>query len=459
MAKTGHRVDGSAPAAVSLARAAIIQRWGDRPVSTTASAPAPGDASTRARFGAGFSAVCGGMFLANLASGISSVAFPWLATSITDDALLIAGVVMLLELPWLLASLPAGVIVDRANHRWTIGLTHLFRALLAGGIALAVATGSTTLLVIYAAAFLIGTATVLNENASQVVVPRLVPSALLERANGFLVMTDTVGGLFIGPWLGGLLLGGSLVLPFVVEGGLFVVAASFMLLVLLAPKQRVPQRRTMRAEMVEGLRYFWNHRDLRTLGIFLGLLNLSSAIAISTQVLYAQTILGLTAAQFGLLFLAGGVGAMLGAWLTSTLATRFGVRRVLLVSLAGNALTSLAIGVAGNAIVVAVAIAGGGVVSTVWNVLTVSYRQRVVPEDMLGRVNSIYRLLAWGPLPVGSLLGGLIVTVVEAGWTREVGLRSPLFVATVIAGVLTVLGVTRLREGIWSPEYRTSESE
>lgn len=424
-------------------------------MSPTAPTPAP-PPKERARFGLGFTAVCGGMFLANLASGISMVAFPWLATTLTDNALLIAGVAMLLELPWLLASLPAGVLIDRAKHRWTLALSHAFRALVAGGIAIAVVTDSTTLLVIYAASFLIGSATVVNENASQVVIPKLVPSSLLERANGYLVMTDTVGGLFIGPWLGGLLLGSSLFLPFVVEGGLFVLAAALMLLVVIAPRPQVVKRKSVRSEMMDGLRYFWNHSLLRTLGLLLGLLNLSSAIAIATQVLYAQTILGLNATQFGLLFLAGGLGAMLGGLFTHLLERWMGARRILLVSLGGNALTSLVIGLTSDALVVAVAIAGGGLLSTVWNVLTVSYRQRIVPEEMLGRVNSIYRLLAWGPLPLGSVIGGVIVTVCETFSSREIGLRAPLIVSALIAGALTLYAFTRLRDGIWSPTYRVN---
>lgn len=428
-------------------------------MSPTAPSPTTGGPKPRVRFGLGFTAVCGGMFLANLASGISSVAFPWLATSVTDDALLISATVMLLELPWLLASLPAGVLIDRANHRWTLGLSHLFRALVAFGIALVLATGPAPLALIYVAAFLIGSVTVLNENTSQVVVPSLVPPSLLERANGLLVMTDTVGGLFLGPWIGGLLLGASMILPFVFEGGLFALAAALMIFVVLAPRDRDRPRRTMRSEMAEGLRYFWGHTQLRTLGIFLGLLNLSSALAVSTQVLFAQTVLGLDATRFGLLFLAGGIGAMLGAWLTSTLERRFGARRVLLISLAGNAVTSLAIGLASNALVVALAIAGGGMLSTVWNVLTVSYRQRIVPAEMLGRVNSIYRLLAWGPLPLGSLLGGLVVTLSAHLSTRETGLRTPLIVAALIAGTLTVLAFSRLRDGIWSPDYHAGNGE
>ncbi|MFG3256586.1 MFS transporter [Streptomyces sp. NPDC048172] len=418
-----------------------------------------GGEAARRGFGLGFTAVCGGMLLANLASGISSVAFPWLATSVTDNAMLISGVAMLLELPWLLASLPAGVFIDRADQRWILVLTHLFRVLVAGGIALSVATGATTLVLLYAAAFLIGSATVLNENTSQVVVPKLVPAPLLERANGYLVMTDTVGGLFLGPWLGGLLLGASLTLPFLVEGGLFALAAALMCLVVLAPRERERRRRTMRSEMAEGLRYFWQHPLLRPLGLFLGLLNLSSAIALSTQVLFAQTVLGLEAAQFGLLFLAGGVGSMLGAWFTSTLEKKAGSRRILLISLAGNAVTSLAIGVASNAIVVACAIAGGGLFSTVWNVLTVSYRQRIVPEELLGRVNSIYRLLAWGPLPLGSLLGGALVTASQAVLGKETGLRTPLFLAALIAGTLCVVAALKLRDGIWSPDYRAGRED
>ncbi|WP_409462534.1 MFS transporter [Amycolatopsis sp. GA6-003] len=429
-------------------------------MSQTTSRPDRPDTPRRDRFGTGFAAVCGAMFLANIGSGISAVAFPWLVSSVTSNAVLVAGMSMLLELPWLIASLPAGVFIDRADHRRTLGFTHAFRALLAGGIGFAVATDSAAIAVLYTAAFLIGSATVLNENASQVVLPRLVPSALLERANGYLVITDTVGGLFIGPWIGGLLVSASLILPFLFDGGLFAAAAVLTLfLVRLAPRERLVTDRTMRADLVAGLRYFWTHPVLRTLGLFLGLLNFSSAIAVSTQVLYAREILGLDATSFGLLFLAGGIGAMLGGWLTSTLERRFGARRVLLASLLGNCLTSLTIGLVSHAVPVAIAICGGGMLSTVWNVLTVSYRQRIVPEEMMGRVNSIYRLLAWGPLPLGSLVGGFLVTVVESFSTRDIGLRSPLLLAAVVAGVLTVLASLRLRAGIWASDYRAEPEE
>jgi len=91
---------------------------------------------------------------------------------------------------------------------------------------------------------------------------------------------------------------------------------------------------------------------------------------------------------------------------------------------------NLAIGLTSSAVVVAIALITLGLGVMWWNVIAVSLRQSIVPDRLLGRVNSVYRLLAWGTMPVGAALGGFL--------GKAFGLRSAYFVA---AAMMAILGV------------------
>lgn len=424
-----------------------------------------------APLGRGFWALFAAFFVANLGSGITSVAFPWLTTSLTRDPLLVAGIPVAAELPWLLFSLPVGALIDRYELRRIVMLTHLARAVLVGLVAVAIATETVSVAMLYVFAFAVGVLTVTNENATQTLLPRVVPSSALERANGHLVLADTTGGVFIGPLLGGALLAVSLSLPFALDAGLYVAAALLMLVVVARPRRAAapspeaavdgtggaPARTSLRTEMADGVRYFWRTRALRDLGLFLGFLNLASAIVMATQVLYAQEILDVGPTAYGLLFAAGAVGAGIGASIAARAEERLGARRVLLMTLTGSAVLTAVIGLTSNPFVVGLAIGGSALLAVMWNVVTVSYRQRIVPEELLGRVNSIYRLLSWGPLPLGSLIGGAIVIAGASAVDREFGLRLPLAVAAVMTLVLLLVALP-LRTGVWARERRVTEN-
>ena len=104
----------------------------------------------------------------------------------------------------------------------------------------------------------------------------------------------------------------------------------------------------------------------------------------------------------------------------------------------------LVIGLAPPAWMVAAAGFVLGFAITVWNVVTVSYRQRLIPDDLLGRVNSVYRFFAWGMMPIGALAGGLLVELAEPDWGREAALRLPYLISFLVAGGLAIYGAARL---------------
>ena len=82
--------------------------------------------------------------------------------------------------------------------------------------------------------------------------------------------------------------------------------------------------------------------------------------------------------------------------------------------------------------------------SILWNVITVSLRQTIIPDHLLGRVNSVYRFFGWGMMPIGALLGGAVVALGTSWVSRSQGLRWPFFVVALGHLVLLVYALPRL---------------
>jgi hypothetical protein len=98
---------------------------------------------------------------------------------------------------------------------------------------------------------------------------------------------------------------------------------------------------------------------------------------------------------------------------------------------AASAAITAGMGLAPDAIVLGALLACRGFTATLWNVVTVSLRQRVIPSELLGRVNSVYRMLGWGTIPLGGLAGGFIASVA--------GLRAPYVISGVLRGAVLLL--------------------
>ena len=165
----------------------------------------------------------------------------------------------------------------------------------------------------------------------------------------------------------------------------------------------------MHEEIGEGLRFLFGHRLLRVLAVMVGVSNLASSAAFSVFVLYAVSPgpIGLDEVGFGLLMTGLAIGNVLGTLIVEPLERRLGRANLLAFSMSGFILTVLIPGLTTSAPIIAVVWILGGFIGIGWNVVTVSLRQRIVPDRLLGRVNASYRLLAWGTMPIGAALGGL----------------------------------------------------
>lgn len=407
-----------------------------------------------------------GSVVANFGDGISAVAYPWLASAVTRDPLAIALVGLATRLPWLVFTLPAGVITDRVDRRKVVMWMDVARfviTLAVAGVVLAAqgdlsAPGSSSvdntqsssgflLAVLYISGLLFGFAEVLRDNAAQTLLPSIVDKPQLQRANGRMWGAEAAMNQFAGPVAAGFLLAVAFSLPFFVNAGIFAVAAAMTFLVAgdFRPRRSVDTpKTTWRADIEEGFVWLWTRPFLRSLAISLGILNALGMATLATLVLFAQEILGLGAAGFGVMMWAGAAGGIIGSLVAERVSRRLGNGPSLFATIVAGAVTSAIIGVTSISAVVWIMFLIGSFTAVLWNVITVSLRQTIIPDHLLGRVNSVYRMFGWGMMPIGSLAGGLLVGLGERLVSRDFGLRLPFLVAAAAHLLLLIYALPRL---------------
>jgi MFS family permease len=372
--------------------------------------------------------------ISNLGDGVTLVAGPLLAATLTRDPVLVAGVAFAQRVPWLLFPLISGALVDRLDRRRVMGYVNAARTALIGALGVAVLLGWASLPLMYAIFFLMGTLETLFDNASQAIIPAVVPRDGLERANSRLYAAETVSNQLAGPPLGGFLFGVAVALPFLLDAGTFAAAAALFLALRgqfrpVRPEGAPPT--TLVAEIWEGLRWLWNHRLIRTLAIMLGVFNMTFAATDAIFVLFAQDVLGLGSFGYGVLVTSGAVGGLVGSLMADRIIARLGSGRALQASVLVSAVVLTAVALSESAFVVWAVFLLVGITIVVWNVITVSFRQAVIPQNIFGRVNSVYRLLGWGGISVGALLGGFLA--------RSFGLTAPFWFAASVLAIMFVL--------------------
>jgi MFS family permease len=370
---------------------------------------------------------------ANLADGVFQVALPLLAVQLTRSPLLIAGVTVAARIPWLLLSLVAGALADRLDRRQTMIRVNLARTVLLGGLALAVATDVANLAMLYAVALLLGIAETLFDTSAQSLLPAIVDRDDLTRANSRLFAVELVANTFVGPPLGGLLAAAGLAVALGMPAAAYLAGAGCLALIAggfraAGAGSAGPTR--LRDDIAEGVRFVWRHPVLRPLAIMLGVENMAFAAMYAVFVLYAVAPgpMGLSEAGFGVVLTALGVGSLAGTWLAVPAERRLGRVRTLLISVVLTGASLAVPAVTASPVLVAASLVAGGVAMVLWNVVTVSLRQRITPDRLLGRMNASYRLVGWGTMPIGAVLGGFLA--------ETLGLRATFAVAAALVLLL-----------------------
>lgn len=380
--------------------------------------------------------------MSNLADGLAFVSMPLLAASMTDDPRLVAGLATLYALVRLLVALPIGVWVDRFNRRTLIIAANLLRGVALLGLALAIQFGVSTLVVLYATMAVVGTLESLADNAAVAILPSLVDRERLDSANGRVAAAQLVADEFAGPPLGGFLFALAAAVPVFAMGGLWAVAGLVALALPPRRSSRPPTdstgaRRSIYAEAREGIAWLARHRVVGSLALIGALASIGYMLPFSILVLFAQERLGLNGTGYGLLLAFSALGGLLGSFLASRLRKRLGYRWTIVASLLLGALTLGGLALTTDPIVAGVLLALYILHAVVWNICSLSLRQRLVPDDLLGRVGGAARVLGLLGLAAGSALGGILGVIDLA---IPVASGAAVFVACCFVATFTLRG-------------------
>ena len=413
--------------------------------------------------------------ISSVGSGISSVALPWIASSLTRDPIAISLIALAGQLPWILFTLHAGVLIDRLDKKRIIIFMDVIRGLVTLVIALFIlvnvnALGDVTeinqnltetnwplLSILIMAQLAMGFATVLSDTTSQAVIPSVATKDQLTHANGRLWAYISVSEQFVGPPIGSFLLGFAAFLPLLIDAASFFLSAGLILLVTVqfgskreySAEQPKP---TFTEDIKEGFQWLWSHKIFRTLALSLGAFNLANSLSVGIYIFFAQEVLKTTVFQFAVLGTGFAIGGVIGGTLGPRVANKLGESRSLLVSMIGIGFAELTIGLVSNWIIVWLTGILIALLSTLWNVVTVSFRQSVIPSEIFGRVNSVYRFFGTGSAPIGAFLGAVMVSFFMNFFSRETSLRAPFLVSAVI----TFLIMSCTRKSLSSNEFEAA---
>lgn len=367
--------------------------------------------------------------------GAFTTAVPLLTVTITRDPRLVSGITAATYLPWLLLSLPAGAFVDRRDRVGLMWRAQAVQAVIVGAVAMLAAFGKSSIPVLVVTAFVLGACEVVFGNAAQAILPDLVAKPLLHKANGYQQAMTTLGRQFVGPPVGSLLFAATAALPLGIDAGSFVLSAA---LVATLPRRRSRQidQRPIHTAIRDGLRWLARQRLLRTLAVLLGVNGFRAQFGNATLILLATQTLHLGASGYGLILIGAAFGSLLGGIVNARLVSKIGPRTALFTALAANAIVFVAIGLSPDSLVLAALLAANGFVTTLWNVVTVSLRQHLVPTELLGRVNSVYKMVGWGLIPLGALACGLTAHLF--------GLRAPYPIAGLLRGIALLAALPTL---------------
>jgi predicted MFS family arabinose efflux permease len=351
----------------------------------------------------------GGQVVSTIGSSAAQIVYPLLILALTDSPAAAGLAASARALPYLLFSLPVGALVDRWDRKQVMVWADLGRAVAIASIPAALALDVLSLAQIYLVSFIEGTLFVFFNLAEVTALSRVVVSAQLPQAaaqNEAAFGAAHIVGPSFGTALYQLLGRGA---PFIADAVSFLVSAvSVLSLKSDLRSTATGPRRQLRAEIVEGLRWLWHAPLIRVMASLTGGLNLVNA-ATPLIVIVIGRQLGASAAQIGVIFSIGAIGGIAGSLIGGQVQRRFSFTQVILFVMWANAALFALYGVATNAVLLGVIAALIWTLAPIYNVVQFSYRLALIPDPLQGRVNSAFRLLAFGFNPVGAAVSGWLL--------------------------------------------------
>lgn len=384
---------------------------------------------------------------------VSGVAIPLLAVLVLHASPLQLGVVNAAgTAAFALIGLPAGAWIDRWRRRPILISSDIIRAVVLSTVPLAWWLGVLTIWQLIAVSALVGVARVFFDVGYQSYLPTVIGKGKVIAGNSLMESIRAFGqalGPGVGGWLVAVAGAANVVL---IQAGTFAVSAVSLLSIRVREPKALPspERPYLRTDIAMGLLFVGRNPVLRALAITSGASNFGFAIASAVTFIFMSDTLGLSPTAIGIILALGSITVMLGAALTPKLAAHLGSARIIWLALAVTGPITLLGALAQPGPLVALLIVGtaaGELGQIIYAITSVSLRQHLCPERMLGRVNATMRVLVLGLFPIGALVGGLLGELI--------GLRATLWLALSITCIAPtpvyialrhICGVTPIQE-------------
>lgn len=372
-----------------------------------------------------------GQLISSVGGQVSLLAFPLLVLAITRSPAQAGIIGALRSLPFVLLSLPAGALVDRWDRKWVMLLCDTGRGLALGSIPVALWLGHLTMIQLYLVALVEGTLMTFFSLAEAACLPHVVAKEQLPTATAQNQTIDSIAWT-LGPFLGGLLYKIGLSIPFLTDAisyicsvlSIFFIRTSFQ-------EQRAEAPRRIWREIGEGLHFIWRDSLLRFLAILMwGLV--APTIGFTLILIVLAQRFNASPVAIGILFASGGMGSIVGALLTPPLQRRFTFGQMTIGSAWVWTISWLGLAIAPNLWVLGIANGLNFIIVPIYFSVQYSYRLLVVPDQLQGRVQSVFRLLSFGTQPLGLALTGALIQWIGPVWT-VLALFVPQVLFTLIA--------------------------
>lgn len=372
--------------------------------------PSLGDLIAPRRLGTDFRWLLASSWTSNLGDGIALSAAPLLIASMTSSPILVASGAMMQFLPWLLFGLLAGSVADHHDRRRLVMLADGLRAVVVLALVVFLVTGTATVWIVLATAFLYGTAEVFADSAGSTLLPMLVRPVDLGIGNARMQSGYLVANQLAGPPLGAFLFALGSAWPFLVQ---ILCVTLAVVLISRISRTPIPDREptpsgTKRQPIREGLRWLRANAPVRTLVLIIFVFNVTWAAPWGVLVLYATEHLGMSAVGYGALMGASALGGLVGIFSFGWLERHISFATLMRVCLSLEVVMHLSFALTTSAAVAFAIMFGFGAYAFVWGTISTTVRQRLVPMELQGRIASVNMVGVFGGLVVGQFLGGVI---------------------------------------------------
>lgn len=353
-----------------------------------------------------------GQIVSSTGSQVSLLAFPLLILSLTHSPALAGFAGALRTIPYIVFSLPAGALIDRWNRKRVMILCDMGRAICIGSIPLAFFLGHLTLVQLYLVSLIEGTLFVFFSIADVACLPQVVSKEQLSTATAQAVVINDVSFL-LGPSLGGLLYSLGRFVPFLVDTLSYIasVVSLFFIKATFQGERTATAQRRLWSEISEGLVWLWRQPLIFFLAIIgvtihIVMIGMPLIIIVIAQRQHVPSFL------IGVILAMSGAGSVIGAAMGNAIQKRFRFARVMIgTTLAWTLLWPL-YAIASNIIVLGLLLAATFMALSIQDVAQFSYRVALIPDAMQGRINSVFRLVAWSGDPIGLALTGVLLQTV-----------------------------------------------